>query len=95
LLITNTGPVIPSAAVERLFQPFQRLNQRRAVNTDGHGLGLSIVRAIATVHDASIRADPMPDGGLSVQVRFPSLAIIGRSLQRDESHTETVLATTR
>jgi signal transduction histidine kinase len=69
--VTNTGPLIPPADVERLFQPFQRLDRRRANYKDGHGLGLSIVRAIATAHDATITARPVPDGGLCVRVSFP------------------------
>jgi signal transduction histidine kinase len=60
LCVANTGPVIPPADVERLFQPFQRLDPRRAACRDGHGLGLSIVRAIAAAHGASVTADPMP-----------------------------------
>lgn len=71
LSVTNTGPLIPSADVDRLLQPFQRLNSRRAHYKDGHGLGLSIVRAIATAHDATITAHPMLDGGLCVNVSFP------------------------
>jgi signal transduction histidine kinase len=71
LSVSNTGPQIPPDEVERLFQPFQRLDRRRAVYKDGHGLGLSIVRAIATAHDATITAEPMSDGGLSVRVTFP------------------------
>jgi signal transduction histidine kinase len=71
LSVTNTGPRIPPAEVDRLFQPFQRLDPRRAHHKDGHGLGLSIVRAIATAHHASISARPMPDGGLAVSVTFP------------------------
>ncbi len=80
--------VFPSAEVERLFQPFQRLDPRRAVYKDGHGLGLSIVRAIASAHDASITAGPMPDGGLSVRVSFPSRSVSERSTQRNEYTTE-------
>ena len=73
LSVTNTGPLIPPAEVERLFQPFQRLDPRRASYPDGHGhgLGLSIVRAIAIAHHADITARPGPDGGLSVSVTFP------------------------
>jgi len=74
LSVTNTGPLIPPADVERLFQPFQRLDRRRANYKDGDGLGLSIVRAIATAHDATITAHPMPDGGLCVSVIFPQPA---------------------
>ena len=71
LSVTNTGPLIPPAEVDRLFQPFQRLDRHRANYSDGHGLGLSIVRAIVTAHDATITAHPMPDGGLTVSVTFP------------------------
>jgi signal transduction histidine kinase len=70
LSVTNGGPPIPPAEVDRLFQPFQRLEARRAHYKEGHGLGLSIVRAIATAHGATITADPLPDGGLSVSVLF-------------------------
>jgi signal transduction histidine kinase len=71
LRVTNTGPLIPPADVDRLFRPFQRLDPGRAHYKEGHGLGLSIVRAIATAHGATIDAHPLPDGGLSVRVVFP------------------------
>lgn len=71
LSVASTGPVIPAAEVGRLFQPFQRLNERRAHHGDGHGLGLSIVRAIATAHGAAIGACAMRGGGLAVDVTFP------------------------
>jgi signal transduction histidine kinase len=38
---------------------------------DGHGLGLSIVRAISAAHGASIVAHARDGGGLSVEVTFP------------------------
>ena len=72
--VTNTGQVIPPAEIDRLFQPFQRLGTRRA-RRDGHGLGLSIVRAIAAAHGAAITAQPAPGGGLSVAVSFPPPAL--------------------
>jgi len=48
--------VVPAAAVSRLFEPFQRLDVSRTAGDDGLGLGLSIVRAIAEIHDARISA---------------------------------------
>jgi signal transduction histidine kinase len=89
LSVTNTGPVIPPLELERLFQPFQRLDRRRGVYKDGHGLGLSIVRAISSAHGASVTADAMPDGGLSVRVGFPSPMISAPSPQRNEHIAET------
>jgi signal transduction histidine kinase len=67
LTVTNTGPVVPAATVERLFEPFQRLSARTG---EGLGLGLSIVRAIATAHDAAVVAVARPSGGLEVSVTF-------------------------
>jgi len=82
LSVRNTGPLIPPAEVDRLFQPFQRLDRRRANYKDGHGLGLSIARAIATAHDGDITAYPMPGGGLCVSVSFPQPASQAVSQER-------------
>ena len=71
LTIANSGPTIPPAELDRLFQPFQRLDGSRT-NSNGLGLGLSIVRAIADAHDATVTTDAPADGGLRVQVSFPS-----------------------
>jgi signal transduction histidine kinase len=71
LRVSNTGEAVPPADVDRLFEPFQRLDPRRAHHKSGHGLGLSIVRAVAASHGASIVANPLPDGGLFVSVAFP------------------------
>ncbi len=72
LTVDNTGPRIPPEELERLFEPFQRLDAER-VNSSGRlglGLGLSIVRAIAAAHRATIIARPNSDGGLRIEVGF-------------------------
>jgi signal transduction histidine kinase len=71
LSVANSGPVIPPVEVDRLFQPFQRFGPRPARRDGGHGLGLSIVRTIATSHDATVTARAQPGGGLAVDVTFP------------------------
>jgi signal transduction histidine kinase len=71
LSITNTGPVVPPAQVDRLFEPFQRLGDRTFQSDGHHGLGLSIVRAIAAAHDATLTVSARPEGGLAVEVSFP------------------------
>jgi signal transduction histidine kinase len=72
--VANIGPVVPHTEVDRLFQPFQRLSTARAHYKDGHGLGLSIVRAIAAAHDASLTARARAQGGLHIEVAFPAAA---------------------
>ena len=72
LSVSSSGLVIPPADVGRLFQPFQRLHPRGTPGGGGHGLGLSIVRAIAAAHGAVITARPRPGGGLAVDVTFPA-----------------------
>ena len=73
LTVANTGPAIPPETVGRLFQPFLRLDGRRVHHDDGHGLGLSIVRAIAAAHGAEITARARRGGGLSIEVTFPAM----------------------
>ncbi len=74
LSVANDGPVIPAEELERLQAPFQRLGATRTSQGDGHGLGLSIVHAIATAHEAQLSIHTRPEGGLVVEVRFPSSA---------------------
>jgi signal transduction histidine kinase len=69
--VSNTGSVIEANEVQRLFQPFHRLNGTRTQHTGGHGLGLSIVQAIVTAHDAQVAAQPQAEGGLLIEARFP------------------------
>jgi signal transduction histidine kinase len=70
LSVANTGPQVPAARVDDLFNPFQRLD--RSSDDGHHGLGLSIVRAIVTAHAAELTARARPEGGLDVRVVFPS-----------------------
>jgi signal transduction histidine kinase len=72
LSVANSGPLVPPDEVERLFRPFQRLGADRTDHSDGIGLGLSIVAAIATAHAATITTRAQPSGGLDIEVGFPS-----------------------
>jgi signal transduction histidine kinase len=71
--VSNSGPVIPAGELDRLLQPFQRLDRERTTGANGRlGLGLSIVQAIAAAHTADLTARARPEGGLQVEVRFPA-----------------------
>jgi signal transduction histidine kinase len=79
LTVVNTGPRIAEADIDRLFEPFRRLTVDRTTADGHHGLGLSIVRAVATAHGATINATPEPDGGLAIAVRFVADSETGAS----------------
>ncbi len=73
LSVTNTGPPIPAGELQRLFQPFQRLDSNPRTLGDGVGLGLAIVQAIADNHDATLTARARANGGLDIDVAFTAL----------------------
>lgn len=73
LTVANSGQLIGEQEVDFIFEPFRRLGPARTGTDQGHhGLGLSIVRAIAGAHDANIAARPRIDGGLEITVTFPA-----------------------
>jgi signal transduction histidine kinase len=74
LRVSNSGPVIPNDRIDALFQPFHRLRPR-VENQDGHGLGLSIIAAIARAHGAQLQARPLSTGGLDVEIWFPQATL--------------------
>jgi signal transduction histidine kinase len=74
--ITNTGPLIPTGELNRLFQPFQRLGSHTGPAADGVGLGLAIVRAIADAHDATITTQSLTGGRLKIDIDFPPDPIV-------------------
>lgn len=73
LSVVDTGPGIPAAERERVFERFYRVpGSGTAAGTVGSGLGLSIVRRIAQAHGATVELDEGPEQrGLAVRVRFP------------------------
>ncbi|MGD0555067.1 MAG: ATP-binding protein [Streptosporangiaceae bacterium] len=71
LRVTNSGPVIPAEQAETIFQPFQRLHTaQQEGDQDGLGVGLSIVAAIVTAHNAELRVVPREAGGLDIRIAF-------------------------
>jgi two-component system osmolarity sensor histidine kinase EnvZ len=71
--ISDRGPGIPTADVERLKQPFTRsgLARARADGAPGAGLGLAIVERVARLHQATFELLPREGGGMVARVSFP------------------------
>ncbi|MYN38900.1 sensor histidine kinase [Duganella sp. FT109W] len=73
LEVEDNGPGIAAAERERVFAPFYRAAATLERNPGGHGLGLAIVRDIATLHAAAITLDDASSGqGLKVRIQFPA-----------------------
>jgi signal transduction histidine kinase len=62
--VEDRGPGIPESDMERVFEPYVRLESSRARHTGGTGLGLPIARAIARVHGGDVMLESRRGGGL-------------------------------
>jgi two-component system OmpR family sensor kinase len=67
--ISDQGPGVPPQDLDRIFEPFERLEQ--STSSEGFGLGLSIARTAVRAHHGTILAANRPEGGLSVTLRLP------------------------
>jgi signal transduction histidine kinase len=69
--VDDQGPGIPEDSLSHVMKPFVRLEESRSVETGGHGLGLTIARAIAERHDGELKLQNRAEGGLRATLRLP------------------------
>lgn len=69
--IRDHGPGIPDSELEKVFEPFFRLETSRSRETGGTGLGLSIARNIAQTHGGDVRLHNHEGGGLEATLTLP------------------------
>ena len=69
LSVLDRGPGIAASEVERLKQPFTRMESARS-NAGHAGLGLAIVDRVAALHQATFELLPRPGGGLQAKILF-------------------------
>jgi two-component system sensor histidine kinase CpxA len=69
--VTDCGSGVPADALEKLFQPFYRLDDARGRQTGGVGLGLAITERAVRFHGGRVAATNRPEGGLMVEIRLP------------------------
>ena len=68
LEVADHGPGVPDELKERIFEPFERVGDRRP----GVGLGLAVARGFAEAMGGRIGAFDTPGGGLTVRVTLPA-----------------------
>jgi signal transduction histidine kinase len=69
--IRDEGPGIPPEELEKVFEPFYRVESSRNRDTGGTGLGLSIARDVAQAHGGSLVAQNLAAGGLEALLVLP------------------------
>ena len=71
IAVSDTGVGMDPADLERIFEPFVRLDAARTRDTAGAGLGLPIARSIVTAHGGTLGAESTPGAGSTFTIRLP------------------------
>lgn len=71
IVVRDWGPGVPEPELEKIFEPFYRVQESRDRGSGGHGLGLSIAANAVRRHAGSITAANATGGGLVVTINLP------------------------
>ncbi|MDN3919055.1 ATP-binding protein [Roseateles violae] len=71
ITIDDTGPGIPAAQLDEVFEPFFRLEASRSQHTGGTGLGLFIARDLTQRQGGRLSLSNRPEGGLRAELVLP------------------------
>ena len=72
--VLDSGPGVPNDALQKIFEPFYRLDDARNRATGGAGLGLSIADRAIRLHGGQLRASNRKEGGLEIEIRIPAVS---------------------
>jgi signal transduction histidine kinase len=87
--VEDDGPGIAVADRERVFERFTRLDEARARDVGGAGLGLPIVRALARARGGDVTLHEAASGGLRAEVELPAWLVEPPWSSSDQSRAET------
>jgi two-component system sensor histidine kinase CpxA len=71
--VLDSGPGVPAEALQKILEPFYRLDDARNRQTGGAGLGLSIAERAIRLHGGQLRASNRKEGGLEIEIRIPAV----------------------
>ena len=92
ITVEDEGPGIPQSDMERVFQPFVRLEESRGRETGGTGLGLTIAASVIQTHGGHIKLTNRAAGGLCVTI---ALSKVGQNRAPSAGHASQTLAFAR
>ena len=72
VLVQDKGPGLPEGELQKVFEPFYRVEHSRNRDTGGAGLGLAIVRQIARSHGGDVQLSNRAEGGLQARLSMVS-----------------------
>lgn len=75
LRIRDNGPGVPAEAIDKVFNPFYRVDDSREMVTGGTGLGLAIAKRAILAHEGTITARNAVPHGLLVEIRLPATVV--------------------
>jgi len=84
LTVSDCGSGVPADALEKLFEPFYRLDEARGRSTGGVGLGLAITERAVRFHGGRVSAFNRTEGGLRVEIRLPLIATAHKAAKEPE-----------
>jgi signal transduction histidine kinase len=73
MVVRDHGSGVAEEELDKIFQPFYRVQESRDRSSGGHGIGLAIAAAAVGRHGGQIQASNAEGGGLSVRVSLPLL----------------------
>ncbi|MDP4208821.1 MAG: two-component regulator propeller domain-containing protein [Bacteroidota bacterium] len=71
LRITDTGSGIPKDSIEKIFDPFQKVDQNKPIGSASTGIGLSLTRELITMHNGVIMVESEINKGSSFTTYLP------------------------
>lgn len=71
ITVYNTCKGIDSKEIQRIFDPFYKVDKARSRSNDGHGLGLSIVKSIVELHQGTMTVENIK-GGIEFSICLPN-----------------------
>ena len=72
IIFQDSGPSVPTADIDRLFERLYRVENSRSRASGGAGLGLAICKNIVEAHGGRIGAEASPLGGVLIRITLPA-----------------------
>jgi two-component system sensor histidine kinase CpxA len=76
IAIDDKGPGVPEEAIDKIFQPFFRIENSRSTRSSSGGIGLAIAERSVRLHGGTIKAKNREGGGLCVKIILPFVSFV-------------------